>query len=139
MLSIFFQATSSFAPLNRRCTTPNGQIANCTHIDECEAYKKAAIEPDDYFSFVNDSFCGYWRSPMICCGKESYYTESYTTRLPDDNKCGLWDEEGIPPWVVLISSSSFTDFCAGVLINDEYVLGTVSCIGEEPKKMLVTA
>ncbi|KAK4881501.1 hypothetical protein RN001_004820 [Aquatica leii] len=126
--------------LKLSCTTPNGEHANCTHINDCPSYLEAAAEPNKYFQFINDSFCGYWKEPMVCCGSTSYYKETFTNNLPENYQCGLWDtnlHKNIPPWLAVISSTEFVDVCVGVLINHYYVISTTICTGKDHKKLNV--
>ncbi|KAF5298248.1 hypothetical protein FQR65_LT09759 [Abscondita terminalis] len=76
-------------PFDWSCTTPNGESANCTHISDCPSYVEASVEPNEYFRFINDSFCGYWKQPMVCCGEVSHYQETYANNLPDANDCDV--------------------------------------------------
>ncbi|KAF5305581.1 hypothetical protein FQA39_LY01672 [Lamprigera yunnana] len=127
---------------NLTCVTPNGDYAKCTQINDCPSYIEAAAEPNEYFKFINDSFCGYWKEPMVCCGDFSYYKETYADNLPENSRCGSWNvtfnkKIQPPPWLVLISTNEFLDVCIGALINHQYVLSTVVCTERQYKKLKI--
>ncbi|XP_031332997.1 phenoloxidase-activating factor 1-like [Photinus pyralis] len=123
------------------CVTPNGENAKCTGISSCSAYAYVASKTNQHFGFINDSFCGYWQSPMVCCGTVSAYKENYAANLPKEDVCGIWNSlshDGIPPWVGMIEvSNSHENMCIGALINHQYLISTPTCAGSDEKKLIV--
>ncbi|KAF2891878.1 hypothetical protein ILUMI_14314 [Ignelater luminosus] len=125
-------------PLTSSCTTLNGENAKCVHISECDTYTKRLNGTDKEFQYVNESFCGWWKEPMVCCGDVDAYKETYASNLPKPQECGIWVEEShrdIPPWLAVIENIDTKKICAGAVINHEYVLATIECTGKDYKKL----
>lgn len=120
------------------CITLNGEKAKCVHISDCEIYKKRLNGTDKEFRYVNESFCGWWKEPMVCCGDVDIYKETYISNLPNPQECGIWDESShssIPSWLAVIENIDTKKICAGAVINHEYVLTTIKCTGTDFRKL----
>lgn len=124
----FSTSTHEPKPFNLTCLTPNGYIGRCTNIEQCEAYHIAETGTNEEFRFINDSFCGYWTEPMICCSDDVGYDEKFAHNVPQLETCGFWnDTSSFPPWLAVVDSKNKLSFCLGALIHAEFVLTTTQC------------
>lgn len=68
------------------CTTPNGEIANCISLYECDVILDAiALRTNEALNFSKQSHCGCDDSePLVCCGSFTSYVDLPTSTEQSD-------------------------------------------------------
>ncbi|CAH0558761.1 unnamed protein product [Brassicogethes aeneus] len=119
------------ADIGDSCKTPNGENGICQRINSCEILYDAVLTKNQrQIQFLKDSYCGYDRTALVCCGSVANYESRLSFQplsstsssainnnnrnsiLPDRSICGIQSDNKILggektgleeyPWMALL-------------------------------------
>ncbi|KAF5305582.1 hypothetical protein FQA39_LY01673 [Lamprigera yunnana] len=83
---LLISITSTALKRSQKCTTPNGEAAQCIPVTWCPVILNAIITRNQTsIKFAQESQCGYDTEPLVCCGTVAFPSRrSSTCNTPND-------------------------------------------------------